>query len=769
MNSDGDKAMRQAKGQATWPSALALGAVAGLFAQNAAAQASASPPAAAASAAAGADAAPQEVIVTATRRAQRLRDVPIAISAVSGIEVEARRLSNFVDVVDITPGPTFVPVKGSATSSVQIRGRSSTNDATTLQNPVGIYIDDIYYGSLASFDSDFFDVQQIAVLRGPQGTTFGRNAVGGAVQVTSNVARLGERSGQVSLTGLKFHKGESGVESTGYANMPLGQQMAARIAYSVKDVGGYQHNLVTGNYVADNRINSIKGSLTYAPTADLTITGLASYSRRDNKGDGPRIIGMGWVAAAQAAASSSLHDVMIDDEGRVEREISSALLKVEKKTRLGTFSTLLGYRHLNASFVEDSDGGPMPVNFPSVNLNRESQYSLEFRLVSPSDRQFEYVTGLYLGYEDLFHSILFNFDGRLPNTRLATFTGGTLQTQLVGGSGKAISAGPYFEGKWKFNDQWALTGGLRYVYDKKKGVTEHVGTSAFYGGPYVATLPSKTWTALTPRVILEFKPTKNLLFYGSASSGYQGGGWVLTAPTLAKATTPLEPEKTRSYELGTKSTFFDGALAANAALYQANTKNLQVRSLVNAVLTDTNAGEAEVKGLELELALRPMRGLNLGLNYAYTDARYKSFPGCAAGNVSCTGKQLPFTPKNDVTLFADWTMRIGSGASLTWHVDTKFADAYQLVATNAQQIAVPYTKRRGVTNASLTYARDDADWDVRVWSRNLTNRSYATNGLNYYFYNMSVAEAVAAGAAADSERLTIAPPRSVGVTFTYHF
>jgi iron complex outermembrane receptor protein len=752
MNSDGDKAMRQAKGQATWPSALALGAVAGLFAQNA-----------------GADAAPQEVIVTATRRAQRLRDVPIAISAVSGIEVEARRLSNFVDVVDITPGPTFVPVKGSATSSVQIRGRSSTNDATTLQNPVGIYIDDIYYGSLASFDSDFFDVQQIAVLRGPQGTTFGRNAVGGAVQVTSNVARLGERSGQVSLTGLKFHKGESGVESTGYANMPLGQQMAARIAYSVKDVGGYQHNLVTGNYVADNRINSIKGSLTYAPTADLTITGLASYSRRDNKGDGPRIIGMGWVAAAQAAASSSLHDVMIDDEGRVEREISSALLKVEKKTRLGTFSTLLGYRHLNASFVEDSDGGPMPVNFPSVNLNRESQYSLEFRLVSPSDRQFEYVTGLYLGYEDLFHSILFNFDGRLPNTRLATFTGGTLQTQLVGGSGKAISAGPYFEGKWKFNDQWALTGGLRYVYDKKKGVTEHVGTSAFYGGPYVATLPSKTWTALTPRVILEFKPTKNLLFYGSASSGYQGGGWVLTAPTLAKATTPLEPEKTRSYELGTKSTFFDGALAANAALYQANTKNLQVRSLVNAVLTDTNAGEAEVKGLELELALRPMRGLNLGLNYAYTDARYKSFPGCAAGNVSCTGKQLPFTPKNDVTLFADWTMRIGSGASLTWHVDTKFADAYQLVATNAQQIAVPYTKRRGVTNASLTYARDDADWDVRVWSRNLTNRSYATNGLNYYFYNMSVAEAVAAGAAADSERLTIAPPRSVGVTFTYHF
>lgn len=762
--------MRQAKGQATWPSALALGAVAGLFAQNAVAQASAAPPAAAASApAAAANPETQEVIVTATRRAQRLRDVPIAISAVSGLEVEARRLSNFVDVVDITPGPTFVPVKGSATSSVQIRGRSSTNDATTLQNPVGIYIDDIYYGSLASFDSDFFDVQQIAVLRGPQGTTFGRNAVGGAVQVTSNVARLGERSGSVSLTGLKFQGGESGVESTGYANMPLGTDMAARIAYSVKDVGGYQRNLVTGHYVSDNRINSLKGSLTYAPATDLTVTGLASYSRRNNKGDGPRIIGMGWVAAAEAAASSSFHDVMIDDEGRVEREISSALLKVEKKTGLGTFTTLLGYRHLNASFAEDSDGGPMPVNFPSINLNRETQYSLEFRLVSPSDQQFEYVTGLYIGHEDLFHSILFNFDGRLANTRLATFTGGTLQTQLVSGSGTAISAGPYFEGKWKFNDQWALTGGLRYVYDNKKGVTEHVGTSAFYGGPYVANLPSTTWTAWTPRVILEFKPTKNLLFYGSASSGYQGGGWVLTAPTVAKATTPLEPEKTRSYELGTKSTFFGGALAANAAVYQANTKNLQVRSLVNAVLTDTNAGEAEVKGLELELALRPMRGLGFGLNYAYTDARYKSFPGCAAGNVSCTGKQLPFTPKNDVTLFADWTMRLGSGASLTWHVDTKFADAYQLVATNAQQIAVPYTKRRGVTNASLTYARDDADWDVRVWSRNLTNRTYATNGLNYYFYNMTVAEAVAAGAAADSERLTIAPPRSVGVTFTYHF
>ncbi|HSW06694.1 TonB-dependent receptor [Aquabacterium sp.] len=691
------------------------------------------------------------------------------MSAISGGEAEARRLSNFVDVVDITPGPTFVPVKGSATSSVQIRGRSSTNDATTLQNPVGIYIDDIYYGSLASFDSDFFDVQQIAVLRGPQGTTFGRNAVGGAVQITSNVARLGESSGQFSLTALKFHGGERGVESTGYANMPLGEKAAARIAYSVKDVGGYQRNLVTGHYVSDNKINSLKGSVTYAPATDLTITGLASYSRRNNKGDGARIVGMGWVAAAEAAASSNFHDVMIDDEGRVEREITSGLLKVEKKTTLGTFSTLLGYRHLNASFIEDSDGGPMPVNFPSVNLNRETQYSLEFRLVSPSNQQFEYVTGLYIGKEDLFHSILFNFDGRLPNTRLATFTGGTLQTQLVSGSGKAISAGPYFEGKWKFNEQWALTGGLRYVYDNKKGSTEHVGTSAFYGGPYLANLQSTTWTAWTPRAILEFKPAKDLLFYGSVSSGYQGGGWVLTAPNLAKATTPLEPEKTRSYELGTKSSFFNGAFTTNAALYQANTKNLQVRSLVNAVLTDTNAGEAEVKGLELELALRPARGLALGLNYAYTDAKFKTFPGCAAGNFNCTGKQLPFTPKNDVTLFADWTMRVGDGASLSWHADTKFADAYQLVATNAQQIAVPYTKRRGVTNASVTYAQDAANWDVRLWARNLTNRTYATNGLNYYFYNMTVAEAVAAGASADSERLSIAAPRSVGVTFTYHF
>ncbi|MBU6257673.1 MAG: TonB-dependent receptor [Burkholderiales bacterium] len=763
--------MKQAKTPMPKSVGLALGAIASLYMPLAFGQAPA--PAAAASAPARAgDADLQQIVVTATRRSEKLSEVPISVSAVTGLDVEAKRITNFSDVVNITPGPTFIPVKGSATSTIQIRGRYSNNDATSLQNPVGVYIDDLYYGSLASFDSDFFDIQQIAVLRGPQGTTFGRNAVGGAVQVTSNVAVIGESSGQASVTAMKFDHGQSGLESTGYFNVPLGAKLAGRLAYSVKNDGGYQHNLVTGHYVADDKIAGFKGSLAYRPEPDLKLTALGSYSRRNNKGDGARVIGMGWVAAAEAAASNSLHDVMIDDEGKITRDIGSLVLKAEKNLDAGTLSLIGGYRHLNASFASDSDGGPMPANFPSINLNREDQESLELRFVSKTDHQFDYVTGLYLGYENLFHSILFNFNGTSPNTELSVFTKGTLQTQLVTGTAKTLSVGPYFEGRWKFNPQWSLTGGLRYVYDRKKGLTEHDGTSAFYGGPYVANLPSTNWTAVTPRTILEYKPAKDVMFYGSVSAGYQGGGWVLTAPTQAKALVPLQPEKTLSYELGTKSSFLGGRLVANASLYQANTRNLQVRSLVNGTLNDTNAGEARVRGLELELAVRPVRNLTLGVNYAYTDAIYKSFPGCAAPNIDCSGNPLPFTPKNDTTLYADWSMSLGSAGSLIWHADDKFADSYRLAATNTQQIAWPYTRRDGILNGSVTYVPESGKWDLRFWSKNLTNRQYAANSLNYYFYNMSVADVKAASAAGltpDSETMTIAPPRSIGATYTYYF
>ena len=208
----------------------------------------------------------------------------------------------------MVPGATFVSTKGQSTANVQIRGQSTTNDAPALELPVAIFMDDIYYGTLASFDADFFDIQQIAILRGPQGTTFGRNVVGGALQITSNKPKLGDPYGEVNLTAETYGRhGSSGFESQGFYNMPINDQAAARIAYSVKNVDGYMHNVVTGNNLSDQKSYSIRPSVLWQPTDDLKLTAFLQYNHENMFASGYRFFGQGSVVANAHAISFRSH------------------------------------------------------------------------------------------------------------------------------------------------------------------------------------------------------------------------------------------------------------------------------------------------------------------------------------------------------------------------------------------------------------------------------------------------------------------------------
>ncbi|MFP5306599.1 MAG: TonB-dependent receptor, partial [Gammaproteobacteria bacterium] len=627
------------------------------------------------------------------------------------------------------------------------------------------------------------EVEQIAILRGPQGTTLGRNVVGGGQHITSRRAELGIYEGRLSLTGQSIDD-HPGFGAQGYVNLPFGDDLAARFAFSTKDHEGYQENLVTGNELADNRIWSFRSGLTYAATDTLKLTSLFSVSRRNNRGDGPAVSGDGALAAQQQAADPDLHQVFVDADGRTERSIFSAMLRADWDMALGTLSSITGYRTLDAELDEDADGSLYPLNAPSLNTNDEWQFSQELRLTSLPGETFDYIAGLYYGFENLNHAIVFNFDGTIEESFLSVLLQGAKQSQTVVGEAHTLSLGPYFEGTWHITETFDATAGIRYVYEDKTGYTEHIGTSIFYGGPYRAEL-DESWSEWTPRLILEYKPRPELLFYASASNGFQSGGWTLTARTPEAAQIPLEPEKTWSYELGTKSSWFGGRLTTNIAAYQAITEDLQVRSLVNGVLTDSNAGEAEVKGVELELAGSPLDGLVLGANYAYTDAEYSSYDGCAtrpnpnAGQegeppvlpVSCTGNTLPFTPEHDLSLFLTYDWLLAGGDVLTLRIDDKISSEYELTPTGGQQRVVPLTERSSILNGSLTYAAADERWSVQFWGRNLTDELIVTNGLAYSFYLLSPQEVQALGGLgnADAQRVSVAPPRTLGVTLAFQF
>ena len=741
----------------------------------------------------------EEVIVTATKREDKLQNVPIAVTAITGEKARAAHIGNFQDLPQLTPGANFVSSKGPSTANIAIRGQGTTNDAPALELPVAVFMDDIYYGSLASFSADFYDIGQIAILRGPQGTTFGRNVVGGALQITSNKPQLGFDGGQISGTVSGYPEVNSmGFESQGYFNHAFGDNLAGRLAFSVKDVGGYMHNRTTGHNLSNLNSVAIRPSFRWEPNDSTSVVGFVSYFHEDAYAAGYKAIGQGSVVATEQAAASSPWDVFHNIDGKNKRDIWAGQFKVDKTLSYGTWSFLTSYRTLDSYYQDDGDNTAKSLNDnKSINASNEWQFSEEVRLTSNSGQKIEYVTGLYYSFENLRKQIAFNFDGTDPTSQLSVLTGGAVQHQIVTGDAHVITLAPFGEAKWHITDAWSLTLGARYTYEEKHAYTDHNGSSAFYGAGFNANGLKRSWTAFTPRAILQFKPQENLMFYGGVSTGFKGGGWSLTSTSLAKAQIPLDPETSISYEAGAKTLWFDKRLLINVAVYQADTKHLQVRSLVSGVLTDSNAGSERVKGVELETLLKPVPGLTLGLNYAYTDAKYSDFRDCLAhsaalpNGLDCTGNIVPYTPKNDLTLSAEYRFDLGERGSLLFHVDDQWASRSQVSPQNTaiidtrtgaaqvvvdprnQPIAVPFTEKKGILNAQLTYEAPSHNWTLQIWGKNLTNQWYMIAPSNYSFYFLTPLEAkslaLGGGGLNEVDRGVINPPRQVGVTLTYKF
>ena len=705
-----------------------------------------------------------EVIVTATRRDEKLSKVPVAVTALTGEQVKAERVTNFVDIPAMVPGATFVSTKGQSTANLQIRGQTTTNDSPHLEIPIAIFADDVYYGTLASFDADFFDIQQLAILRGPQGTTFGRNVVGGALQITSNKPTLGETYGETNLTVSTYGRHDSsGFESQGFVNLPVSETAAARVAYSVKNNDGYMFNRITGHNLSDQKSYAIRPTFLWQVTEDLKLTALLQFNHENMYASGYQSFGQGTLVNSLGGIQHPW-EVSHDVDGQTRRDIVATQLRADWEQPIGTISSITSYRTLDSLYQDDGDNTPLALNNPSINRSKEFQFSQELRVTSPSGQKLEYIAGLYYSFENLKKAITFGFNGTIPQSRLSVLTAGQRQDAVVTGDNHVLTLAPYAELKYHITDQLALTAGGRYTYEKKKGYTSHDRRTVFYGAPFDVQF-DESWSKFTPRAILEFTPRDGALFYGSVSTGFKGGGWSLTSTNPAAAVTPLEPETSTSYEVGSKLRLFDNRLSFNVAAYRAKTKNVQVRTLVNGVLNDSNAGGILVKGVEVETVARPIENLTVGVNYAYTDATYSSFKGCTATGVDCSGNPVPFAPKNDLKIYVNYTLDLGEHGDLLLHADDQWASSFQVSPLRAQPIGVKHTARKDFINLSATYEPANAPWRVQLWARNVLNRWSMPAPSNYNFYFLSPTE----NAAFEVDRGVINPPRQVGLTFTYRF
>jgi len=718
----------------------------------------------------------ETVVVTATRREELLKDVPLAISALTSDDIKQYRIRSFNDVVQRVPGLRLAPTKGDTFTQIYIRGQTQNNQSVGLDTPVAFFQDDLYYGTTASYVADFYDTSQIAVLKGPQGTTFGRNVDGGAIQVTSAKPEMGVNETYVNATVENY----SGAEVWGYVNRQLSDTLAARISVVSRNRDGYDKNVYLNTDLNDNHSLGARAQLRWEPTSNLDAELLASWYHTNNNGTATKYIGQGiWAAYQAAQTGNDPHKVYSGVAGYQKRDVGVLSLHVNWNTEFGTVQSITGVHTMHANFQEDVDDLIDPIYYPAYNINKETAYSQEIRLVSPSEGAITYVAGLY---GDITHEYM-NQDQSWDATQLVLGQPSRFRAIQAAVVGPLITQGnilmgmdiktfaPYFEGKWHITDDLGFTAGVRYTITNKSGYNNHTGPSFSYGAiPYNLQGLDHTWYELTPRFIVDYHIRPDLMVYASVSNGVKSGGWSFSAPTAALAAQGLAPENNWSYEVGVKGSFFDDRVTTTLALYNAVTWNAQIKNLVNGIFIDANAGHITTNGVELSVDLRPIDPWHIGANWAYTDAYYGKFKPCNAAGADCSGNPLIGVPLNDLQVYTNYDFVLPNNiGDVLFNMDARFASSVSLDPTgkNILPLAQPYTNVPGIIDTSFTFTPSDAPWTVQLWAKNITDRNYLTVAANYYFFALTQSEY--AGGLREADRVAYNNPRTFGVTVDYKF
>ncbi len=712
-----------------------------------------------------------EIVVTATRREEALQDIPISVSAYDGSYLENARVQNFDDVLSLVPGAIFFNATGANGSFPAIRGSSFNDDSPAADLPVAFFIDDVFMGSSgASFNVDLFDVEQVAVLRGPQGTTFGRNVTGGAIQITSKRPVIGEREAQLTL-GVR---NRPGFEARGFVNQPVGDRGALRLSFQTRRVDGHTENETLGRNVGEIDVWSVRAQVLYEINESLDLLLLGSYSQDNSRGIPRELIIRGVqpsllpVGPSGFALNPDPRIVNNNEEGFTDRYSWRALMRLDWDTSWGTVTSITAGRGFDSTSAEDVVGSPLPELLGKADFQEEAQFSQEIRIASPGGQFVDYVFGAFLMYAQAQRTEINPFR-LIPGSVLDTLTGGAF-SNVDGNTHQQVdtfSVAPFGEVVVNPTDWLALRAGARFTYDDKRGEIVHFNAGNPFTGPLFDVPIGESWSEVTPRFAIEVKPNDDLLVYGSISKGFKSGGWSLNNSTPATAQAPFAPETVWSYEVGLKSSLFDDRMTANVTAFLAETSDLQLRQFdgVSAFVT-RNAAETRARGVEVELNASLTEQATVGGAYGYTYSSFEEFPNCnSTGGVDCAGNLVPFVPVHTLTVFGQYTALVANG-ELTFRTEYSYNSAYRLDELNSLGTVRSRTARDAYVNASLNFEPTDANWSVSLWGRNILDDEALSSAVNFTNFVNTLPEALGGN---QSIRAVYDTPRQFGASVTFGF
>jgi iron complex outermembrane receptor protein len=739
--------------------------------------------AAPAQAAAGQPGQLEEVVVTAQRVEQKLQKVPVAETAFTHATLEKHSISNVEDVQFHVPNLNIRAESDNGGLSIGIRGINVSIESFAYDSAVGVYINSVFIARANDYNAAFFDVSGVQVLRGPQGTLFGRDTPAGAVLIDST--RPGSTFG--GYLDANIGAGGDGLGSganrtiyrfEGAMDLPLAPDLNVRIAgYHIND-SGYADSEPSGyrNYRKDDA--GVRATAVFTPNDKFNATLIVDYNHKDEgaalfipiAATGPlgaqpfdQLHG-GTVAADALLAELAHHNPYQGDSNGLGQYIkgqsySGTLLLDYHLNDNWNLRSITGYRNLKSGSADDDFSIPFSIGVTPERIVQQ-QVSQEFVLDGDLFKNFHVLGGLYYfdEYGTQSDTIETNVDVGFPSP---PFPASPFQDPLllqgkdINNSSKAV----FFNEAYKILPDLTLSGGVRYSQEIK---SVDVDSFLTVTGIPVATGPSK-FTGNVPvyDAKLTWQATHDLLFYASYGTGYRAGGVGFLA-----ADSVFQPETSTTYEVGGKWDFDIGSMPArlNTAFFDTDYKNFQVDVvLLNPVrLTVENAGAATIRGAEFEFSIKPIEGLELSTSLGLLDAHYDSFiinDASLGGILNLTHNQLRDAPTASLSVSAGYTVPTSIGDVL-YNVDYAYSSAYEvdsIFQTDAPPPAQTDAYRQSPTNivnARITLAKAfGSNWDVSVWGKNLTDQLRLVYSLNV--------GGLAAGAYGE--------PRSIGVEVRTRF
>ncbi len=652
----------------------------------------------------------QEIQVTAQRRSENLQKVPIAVSAITEEQLQATGIDNTAVLTSVTPALTFT--KASGLAQFHIRGIGNLAQGAGIENSVATYVDGVYIASVPGSLLNFSNVERVEVLRGPQGTLFGRNATGGLVQIVTK-----DPGGQFSGNATIEYGNYETVGMNAYVTGPIAPNLDADMMLSATHQGsGYGQNLDTGNDMYRTDRDLAARSKWLFNVGGTTVRLSLDFQQRFSTDPTPTLLSGTPPGGSNVPIYTRPWDAYMNEDPLQHVTGGGAALRIDQELGPLVLTSISAVRDTTFLDIYDGDFTSLPKTLENY-TQKDHQFSQELQLTSKSSGRLQWIIGAYYFHLNSKYDPFSLFFGAPGSNSYLQYRDTSL-TESLAGFGQAT---------FTILPETNLTAGVRYTEDKRSlsGISSAVSVAGVETDAPI-TRPQVTTHVPTWRIALDHSFTPDVFGYLSYDRGYKSGGYTAQSP----AAPAYAPEYLDAYQIGEKAQFFDNRIRVNSELFLYNYKDIQVNTVQGSVGITYNGARARLYGFDSDIEYRVTDPLTITAGIDLLHTEFTSFPNAVVatpigdgavrlGLGSATGNELPFAPSASISLGFDYKMNVGNGSADLVINDLHRTGFFAQVDNYLTQSA------SDMLNGSLTWKPASKSYSVQLWANNMLDKTIA--------------------------------------------